>query len=241
MDRIQEIADRYKLYVIEDACQAHGAEYFSYRQNRWMRAGSMGRAASFSFYPGKNLGACGEAGAVTTNDVELAEKVRLLRNHGQVQKYQHTLAGYNGRLDAIQAGILHVKLKHLPEWNRRRRERADYYRELFGSEVNAVTVPKELPETRSVYHLYVVRTKDRTQVQESLRQANIATQIHYPIPLHLQAANADLGYREGDFPVSEEVATEILSLPMYPHLEPGQQRHIVKTILESPAIQRHGM
>jgi dTDP-4-amino-4,6-dideoxygalactose transaminase len=241
MDPILDLAEQYDLIVIEDACQAHGAEYFSKRENRWRNAGSISRAAAFSFYPGKNLGACGEAGAVTTNDQAIARRVSMLRDHGQSQKYYHDVEGYNGRIDAIQAGILRVKLKYLPEWNRKRRERADYYRELFGSEVDAVAVPEESRGTRSVYHLFVIRTQDRTQVQEHLRQANIGTQIHYPIPLHLQAANADLGYREGDFPISEGVATEILSLPIYPHLEPGQQRHIVKTVLESLAIRRHGM
>lgn len=232
MDLIQELAERYNLVVIEDACQAHGAEYFSNRQNRWRRAGSMGRAAAFSFYPGKNLGACGEAGAVTTDDSELADRVRMLRDHGQHKKYYHEIEGYNGRLDAIQAGILRIKLKYLPDWNRQRRENARHYNELFSSQAGAVTVPYESPRARAVYHLYVIRAQNRDQLQAHLAQANIATNIHYPKPLHLQKAYADLGYKEGDFPVSEKVASEILSLPMYPQLELRQQERIVEKVLE---------
>jgi dTDP-4-amino-4,6-dideoxygalactose transaminase len=233
MDALQEIAARHDLIVVEDACQAHGAEYFSTKTTQWRRAGSMGRAAAFSFYPGKNLGACGEAGAVTTNDPALAERVRMLRDHGQVRKYHHAGEGYNGRLDAIQAGILRIKLEHLAEWNGQRRERARCYDELLRGHGSAVVAPYESSRVRSVYHLYVIRIHDRARVQQHLTQANIATLIHYPIPLHLQAAYAGLGYREGDFPVSERVATQILSLPMYPHLEPAQQRRVVATILEA--------
>ena len=187
MDRLQEIAEQHDLIVIEDACQAHGAEYFSQRENCWRRAGAMGRAGTFSFYPGKNLGACGEAGAVTTNDRELARRVRVVRDHGQVRKYQHAVQGYNGRLDAIQAGILGAKLKHLAEWTRMRRECAAYYNELFAAHAEVVTVPYESPRSRGVYHLYVIRVKNRDRVQEYLAQSDIGTQIHYPIPLHLQA------------------------------------------------------
>src|SRR2546425_11262358 len=154
MDAILELASRYGLIVVEDACQAHGADYFSKRENRWRRVGSMGRAAAFSFYPGKNLGACGEAGAVTTNDAELAQKVRTLRDHGQAQKYRHDVEGYNGRLDAIQAGILRTKLKHLREWNEKRREVARRYGELFASLRLAIGVPHEPTWAKAVYHLY---------------------------------------------------------------------------------------
>jgi dTDP-4-amino-4,6-dideoxygalactose transaminase len=237
MDPILELAERHNLFVIEDACQAHGAEYFSNRHNRWKRAGSMGRAAAFSFYPGKNLGACGEAGAVTTNDEALAEKVRMLRDHGQVRKYYHDIVGYNGRLDAIQAGILRTKLKHLPDWNRKRRENARTYNELFSSQVDAVTVPCESSRASAVYHLYVIRVQNRDQLQAHLAQAGIASQIHYPAPLHLQKAYADIGYKEGDFPVSEKAASEILSLPMYPQLELRQQERIVHKVLEFVCMQ----
>ena len=232
MDSIVELAERYNLIVIEDACQAHGAEYFSNKENRWRRVGSMGHAAAFSFYPGKNLGACGEAGAVTTNDATLAKKVRMLRDHGQAQKYCHEIEGYNGRLDALQAGILQTKLKFLPDWNRKRRENAHRYNELFGSQSELVTTPYESPRTRAVYHLYVIRSRYRDQLQRHLAQAEIATQIHYPTPLHLQKAYADFGYHLGDFPVAERIASEILSLPMYPHLEVAQQRRIAQAALE---------
>src|SRR5262245_61464382 len=232
MDPILEIAGRYNVTVIEDACQAHGAEYFSSKQRCWKRAGSMGRLAAFSFYPGKNLGACGEAGAVTTNDRSLADSVRRLRDHGQVQKYHHETEGYNGRLDAIQAGILRVKLEHLPDWNRKRRENGRQYAQLF-RHVDSVTVPHEPEWARAVYHLYVIRVQHRDLVQRHLAGANIATQIHYPTPLHLQRPYAHLGYRPGDFPVSERLAGQILSLPMYPQLDAGQQRRVVQTVVDS--------
>jgi len=185
MDGIIELAEQYGLTVIEDACQAHGAEYFSRRLNRWMTAGSMGRAAAFSFYPGKNLGACGEAGAVVTNDIKAAAKMRMLRDHGQAQKYCHDLEGYNGRLDAIQAGLLKAKLAHLPQWNTQRRERAtEYGRLLADNEV--IVCPFEPSWSRSVYHLYVIRSNDRDGLMKHLRGAGIGTGIHYPIPLHMQ-------------------------------------------------------
>src|SRR5262249_14089051 len=195
-------------------------------------AGSMGHLAAFSFYPGKNLGACGEAGAVTTNDRSLADSVRRLRDHGQVQKYHHETEGYNGRLDAIQAGILRVKLEHLPDWNRKRRENGRQYAQLF-RHVDSVTVPHEPEWARAVYHLYVIRVQHRDLVQRHLAGANIATQIHYPTPLHLQRPYAHLGYRPGDFPVSERLAGQILSLPMYPQLDAGQQRRVVQTVVDS--------
>ena len=232
MDLIVEIAERYNLVVIEDACQAHGAEYFSTKENRWRRVGSMGHAAAFSFYPGKNLGACGEAGAVTTNDATLAKKVRMLRDHGQAHKYCHEIEGYNGRLDALQAGILQTKLKFLPDWNRKRRENAHRYNELFASQSELVSTPYESPRSRAVYHLYVIRSRYRDQLQRHLAQAEIATQIHYPTPLHLQKAYAGFGYESGDFPVVERIASEILSLPMYPHLEAAQQRRVAQAALE---------
>jgi dTDP-4-amino-4,6-dideoxygalactose transaminase len=235
MDPILELAERYKLFVIEDACQAHGAAYFSRKENRWTKAGSMGLAAAFSFYPGKNLGACGEAGAVTTNDSTVAKKIRMLRDHGQLQKYQHEIEGYNGRLDAIQAGILQAKLKHLTQWNESRRAIAGRYNELFRSHLDGITLPYESPRTQAIYHLYVIRVKNRDQLQAHLAQANIMTQPHYPIPLHLQNAYAHLCHKEGNFPVAEEAAAEILSLPMYPQLELDQQKRVVQEVVKSLA------
>jgi dTDP-4-amino-4,6-dideoxygalactose transaminase/acetyltransferase-like isoleucine patch superfamily enzyme len=231
MDGIQESAANYGLTVIEDACQAHGAEYFSKRLNRWMKAGSIGRAAAFSFYPGKNLGACGEGGAVTTDDAEVLEKVRMLRDHGQVKKYYHAMEGYNGRLDTIQAGILHAKLPHLEGWNGKRRDRAGEYTSLL-SKTDGVKTPYEPAWSRAVYHLYVIRTANRDGLIDHLKNAHIGTGIHYPIPLHLQKAYVSLNYAAGDFPVAERAAGEIVSLPMYPHLTPSQQAKAVEEIIE---------
>ena len=232
MDPILDIARRYKLIVVEDACQAHGAEYFSKRENHWRKAGSMGQAAAFSFYPGKNLGACGEAGAATTNDAEMARKMRMLRDHGQAKKYYHDVEGYNGRLDSLQAGILTVKLRHLPEWNRKRQEAAKRYDELFSS-VNGVAAPFEPDWSRAVYHLYVIRVADRAGLQKHLTDEGIDTGIHYPIPLHLQKAYSSFGYQAGDFPVTEKAANRILSLPMYPGLSAADQQWVVDAIIRS--------
>ena len=230
MDAILEIAGKYNLIVIEDACQAHGAEYFSRKQNRWCKAGSMGRAAAFSFYPGKNLGACGEAGAVTTNDAELAKKIRILRDHGQAQKYYHDVEGYNGRLDSIQAGILRIKLAHLPEWTEGRRQAAARYRELFLATDATVGLPYEPEWSKAVYHLFVVRAQDRDALMKNLAAVGIGTGIHYPIPLHLQKAYETLGYSKGDFPVTENVAAEIVSLPMFPGLRADQQEAVLNAV-----------
>jgi dTDP-4-amino-4,6-dideoxygalactose transaminase len=230
MDAILRLASQYGLTVIEDACQAHGAEYFSKELNRWMKAGSMGRAAAFSFYPGKNLGACGEGGAVTTNDAEVADKIKVLRDHGQVKKYYHDVEGYNGRLDAIQAGLLHAKLTHLQKWNMQRRERADEYNRLLARN-EAVSLPYEPPWSRAVYHLYVVRAGDREGMINHLRNASIGTGIHYPIPLHMQNAYASLHYGPEDFPVAARVAAEIVSLPMFPQLTADQQAKVAEEIL----------
>jgi dTDP-4-amino-4,6-dideoxygalactose transaminase len=231
MDAIFELAERYNLIVIEDACQAHGAEYFSKKDNRWKKAGSMGAAAGFSFYPGKNLGACGEAGAITTNDADMARKMRMLRDHGQSKKYYHEMEGYNGRLDAIQAGILGIKLKHLPEWTESRRAAAARYRELLSAD-GTIAPPYEPDWSRAVYHLFVVRVEDRAEVMQHMSAAGIGTGIHYPIPLHLQNAYADLGHAEGSFPVAERVAKEILSLPMFPGLGLEQQERVVHQLTE---------
>jgi len=229
MDSILRMADEYGLIVIEDACQAHGAEYFSNNLGRWMKAGSMGHAAAFSFYPGKNLGACGEAGAVTTNDANVVAKIKMFRDHGQETKYQHYIEGYNGRLDAIQAGILHVKLPHLAAWNIQRRERAIEYDRLLSAN-DQIRLPSEPKWSRAVFHLYVVRTWDRDGLMRHLKAAGIGVGIHYPNPLHLQKAYASLNYARGAFPAAEQAAGEIISLPMFPQLTPAQQKKVAETI-----------
>jgi dTDP-4-amino-4,6-dideoxygalactose transaminase len=230
MDPILELAKRYRLIVIEDACQAHGAEYYSKMDGRWKKTGSMGHAAAFSFYPGKNLGACGEAGAVTTNNPEIARQIRLLRDHGQSRKYYHEVEGYNGRLDAIQAGILQIKLRYLTEWNRQRREAATGYHALLEGMCSCLTLLREPSWSRSVYHLYVVRTGERDKLQKHLTEVGIGTGIHYPVPLHLQHAYRSLGFKRGDFPIAESVAAEILSLPMFPGLTVSQQKRVVEEV-----------
>ena len=232
MDPILELAEKYNLFVIEDACQAHGAQYFSKKDNTWKPAGSMGKAAAFSFYPGKNLGACGEAGAATTNDPAMAAKMKMIRDHGQAKKYYHDMEGYNGRLDSIQAGWLSVKLRHLAKWNESRRNLAHRYHELFADAKDAVILPVEASWTKGVYHLYVVRVQDREALQARLAEAGIGTGIHYPIPLHQQKAYQQLGYKTGDFPVTERVAGEIVSLPMFPQLSHTQQAEVVAAVKE---------
>jgi dTDP-4-amino-4,6-dideoxygalactose transaminase len=229
MDAILALADRFGLVVVEDACQAHGAQYFSRKSQCWHRAGSMGHAAAFSFYPGKNLGACGEGGAVTTNDPEVVETVKMLRDHGQVKKYVHGMEGYNGRLDAIQAGILLVKLRHLEEWNKQRQARATDYGRLFAGN-DAVIVPYEPSWSRAVYHLYVVRVDNRDGLIDFLKSKSIGTGIHYPIPLHLQKPYAFLNYTREDLPVASRLATEIVSLPMFPQLRVDQQIRVVEEV-----------
>ena len=231
MDELLEIAQQYNLSLVEDACQAHGAQYFSRKENRWRTAGSMGVAAAFSFYPGKNLGACGEAGAVTTNDQTLARKMRMLRDHGQAKKYYHDMEGYNGRLDSIQAGLLHVKLKHLSSWNQGRLEVARRYNELLSAETVDIKAPFEPSWSKAIYHLYVIQLENREAVQAALAKENIGTGIHYPIPLHLQKAYANQGYRAGDFPVTEKAAERILSLPMFPTLSEADQVRVVETLI----------
>ena len=195
--------------IVEDACQAHGAE------RDGLRAGAVGAAAAFSFYPGKNLGAYGDAGAVTTDDDDLADRIRLLRDLGQRAKYEHVVVGRNERLDTLQAAVLRVKLRHLDEWNERRRAHAALYSELLD---DAVEVPSAADWAQPVWHLYVVRTARRDEVRDALAQAGIASGMHYPVPLHLQPALASLGYREGDFPCAEDWARSGLSLPMFPEL-----------------------
>lgn len=232
MDPILELAQKYNLIVIEDACQAHGAQYFSKKEGIWKKAGSMGLAAAFSFYPGKNLGACGEGGAITTNDEVMAKKMRMIRDHGQAKKYYHDMEGYNGRLDSIQAGWLSVKLRHLTKWNESRRDLALRYHELFEDVKEGIIVPREAPWTKGVYHLYVIRVQDRESLQAHLAEAGIGTAIHYPIPLHQQKAYEYLGYKTGGFPITERIAREIVSLPMFPQLSHSQQDEVVSKTAE---------
>lgn len=229
MDPIIELAGKYNLIVIEDACQAHGAEYFSQTRNRWYKAGSVGIVAAFSFYPGKNLGACGEAGAVTTNNEEIAAKIRMLRDHGQAQKYHHDMEGYNGRLDAIQAGILQVKLQHLARWNDQRRDCAARYNQLLAN-LDGLVIPFEPAWAKSVYHLYVIRVHNRDELQKHLAANGIATGLHYPIPLHRQKAYASADFAKCQLPVVEKVAPRLLSLPMYPGLSEDAQQRIAASL-----------
>jgi dTDP-4-amino-4,6-dideoxygalactose transaminase len=226
MDAICRIAEQHALFVIEDACQAHGAGY------RSRRAGSLGKAAAFSFYPGKNLGACGEAGAVTTNDPEVARFIRMVRDHGQAQKYYHDIEGYNGRLDAMQAAFLRIKLRHLDRWTEQRRAAARNYNQLLKplADQGVVIVPDEPSWSQAVYHLYVIRTKDREALAAHLKTKGIQTGLHYPVPLHRQKCYLPWGYGAGDFPVTERAASEILSLPMFPGLTPGQQERVAAEI-----------
>lgn len=206
MDPIMEIARRHGLIVIEDACQAHGARY------RGRPVGSIGHAAAFSFYPAKNLGAYGDGGLVVTNDPQVADTLRLLRNYGQREKYHHLRLGYNRRLDTLQAAVLRVKLRHLDEWNAARRRHAARYGEVLPESVMLPTVPDY---AEPVWHLYVVQVAERDALRAFLAERGIATGIHYPIPIHLQPAYAQLGHRPGDFPVTEAASLQILSLPMY--------------------------
>jgi dTDP-4-amino-4,6-dideoxygalactose transaminase len=232
MDPILDLARKYELLVIEDACQAHGAEYFSKAAQRWCTAGTMGDVAAFSFYPGKNLGACGEAGAIVTNDDKMASTCRMLRDHGQSSKYFHDIEGYNGRLDAIQAGILSVKLRHLAQWNEQRRTHARSYDQLLGGD-DRVICPHVPEWSRPVHHLYVVRVPDRAGIMNRLAAAGIGTGIHYPIPIHLSGAYRNLGFTAGAFPIAERVSSEILSLPMFPGLTTDDQRRVAGALFES--------
>jgi len=225
MDPIMELARKKGLLVIEDACQAHGAKY----KNK--AAGSMGAAGCFSFYPGKNLGAYGEGGAVVTQDERIASEIRVIRDHGQNKKYYHTMEGYNGRLDAIQAAVLRVKLKRLAAWNKTRNDNAAYYNELL-SDLPGVEFANVADYAESVYHLYVIMVDDRDALQEFLGDKGIATGLHYPLPLHLQKAYEHLGYKEGDFPVAERAAKRLLSLPMYPELTCDQIKYVADSIKE---------
>ena len=214
MDPILDVARRHRLAVIEDACQAHGARY------RGRRAGSIGHAAAFSFYPSKNLGAFGDGGMVVTNDRAVAERLRGFRNYGQSRKYHHAYLGYNRRLDELQAAVLRVKLPHLDAWNAARRRAADWYDRALA--VLPVERPPRAADATHVFHLYVVRVHDRDAARAHLDRRGVRTGVHYPVPVHIQEACADLGHRRGDFPVTEAAAEEALSLPMYPELTEAQ-------------------
>ena len=228
MDSIISIAQKHKLYVIEDACQAHGAFY------KDRRVGTFGIASAFSFYPGKNLGAYGDGGAVITNDADMTEKIKKLREYGQEKKYVHTERGTNSRLDGLQAAILRVKLRHLDGWNEKRRNvAACYYDNLKDLQIK---LPITMADRNHVYHLFVIETDNRDELLQYMSQKEIFCGIHYPIPLHLQGAYRELGYKEGDFPVSERSASRILSLPVYPELKKEEIRYIKNTINEFVSI-----
>lgn len=224
LDEIQAFADRHGLFLLEDSCQAHGARY------RGRSAGTFGRAAAFSFYPGKNLGAYGEGGALVTDDLTIAEKARMLRDHGQSRKYEHVLMGHNYRLEGLQGAVLNVKLPHLDGWNDARRRVAGWYREALAG--LPVKLPVEKPDVRHVYHLFVIRVPRRDAFQTFLKERGVDTLIHYPIPLHLQPALSNLGYPKGRFPVTERLADEIVSLPIFPELRQDQVQRVGRAIGE---------
>jgi dTDP-4-amino-4,6-dideoxygalactose transaminase len=222
MDSILEIARVNKLYVVEDACQAHGAKYKG-------RVGSFGDASCFSFYPGKNLGAYGEAGAVVTNNTELADKIRMFRDHGQKVKYHHSMVGWNARMDGFQGSVLSVKLKHLRKWNESRRKNAQSYNDLL-ADVEGVITPIEAEYAKHVYHIYAIRCKRRDELINFLSEKKVFCGIHYPVPLHLQDAYKSLGFGKGSFPVAESCVEEIVSLPMFSELTEEQIEKVVKEI-----------
>lgn len=224
MDEIMQIANAHGLAVIEDASQAHGARY------KGRRVGGIGHVGAFSLYPSKNLGALGDAGVVVTNDADLAESIRHLRNWGSTVKYRHDTVGWNRRLDTLQAAVLRIKLRHLDSWNASRREIAARYDLLFDRLDLAIRRPQTAPWAEPVYHLYVVSAPDRDDLQRHLQAEGIGTVIHYPTPIHLQPAYADLGHGYGDFPVTERAATEILSLPIFPGLAIASVERVVDVI-----------
>jgi len=236
MDPIMQIARTHGLFVIEDACQAHGAEYKS------RPAGSIGDAGCFSFYPGKNLGAYGEAGAIVTNNAELAEKMRMFRDHGQAKKYYHSMIGWNARMDGIQGAVLGVKLKHLPAWNQARRKNAQLYND-FLADVDYVIAPAEADYAKHVYHIYAIRTQNRDALIIALAEKDIFCGIHYPVPIHLQDAYGFLDYRTGNFPVAEKCAEELVSLPMFSELTESQIEKVsyeIKRFKQSKTLGENG-
>jgi dTDP-4-amino-4,6-dideoxygalactose transaminase len=224
MDPIVAIARRHGLVVIEGACQAHGAEY------KGRRVGSLGEMACFSFYPGKNLGACGEGGMVVTSNPEYVRALRMMRDWGQAQRYHHVTIGFNYRMEGLQGAILNVKLRHLSDWTAARRSRAALYNRLLaGADVG---LPAEMPYARHVYHIYAVRSANRDALQAALQAEGVQTGLHYPIPVHLQEAHRDLGYRAGQFPHAEAAAREVLSLPLFPELTDDQVAFVAAAVVE---------
>lgn len=223
MDKINSIAKKHNLFVVEDSCQAHGAEY------KGKKVGSLSDVAAFSFYPGKNLGAYGEGGIIVTNNEKISEKCRLYRTHGENPKNTHNVIGYNYRLEGLQGAILRTKLKHLTKWNETRRENARIYTNLLNDKVITPKIPQE---NKSVFHLYVIRHPNRDKLRAFLQEKGISTGVHYEKPIHLQKAYSHLGYKEGDYPISEKVMKEIVSLPMYPELTELQIKHVCDTIKE---------
>ena len=230
MDAIMRIARQHGLVVIEDAAQSHGAEY------KGRRAGSIGDMGCFSFYPGKNLGACGEGGAVVTSNPELAHKIRILRDWGCEKKYIHELKGYNYRMEGMQGAVLRVKLRHLEAWTEARRAHAAQYQSLLAD--SGVTLPVALPHVRHVFHVYTIRTKNRAALRAELERAEIQTGIHYPLPVHLQPAHADLNYSRGAFPVAEQACEEVLALPIYPEMTGAQLEYVARTIRNAAVTER---
>ena len=227
MPEILKIAKEYNLKVIEDAAQAHGATV-KMPDGRWQRTGSIGDAGCFSFYPSKNLGALGDGGLVATDREEIYKKLLMLRDYGRISKYEHVMVGFNSRLDTLQAAVLRAKLKKIDGWNKMRQDAAEVYNKLLKD--SGIITPFVATFARHVYHVYAVRVKNRDQVCEKLKAAGVSAIIHYPIPLHLQKAYADLRYKKGDFPVSERVAQEIISLPMFPHIKEEEIEFVVKTL-----------
>ncbi|MCK5332897.1 MAG: DegT/DnrJ/EryC1/StrS family aminotransferase [Candidatus Aenigmarchaeota archaeon] len=230
MQKIAEIAKKHNLRVLEDACQAHGAK------DNGFSPGTLSDAACYSFYPGKNLGAYGDAGCVATNSDELAHKIKMLRNHGRTEKYVHTKEGFNSRMDALQATILTEKLKHLDAWIEKRRKNAKFYDEIL---MENVEIPFEETGKKHAYHLYVIRTKKREILQRALKENNISHGIHYPIPLHLQPAYEYMNHKKGDFPQTEKAAEEILSLPIYPELEKEKIEYVCEKINSAQNIKQN--
>jgi dTDP-4-amino-4,6-dideoxygalactose transaminase len=224
MDAILGLADKHGLIVIEDACQAHGAHY------KGQRVGSLGHASAFSFYPTKNLGGCGDGGMAVTDDAQVAEQVRAMRNCGQKEKYRHELSPFNHRLDTLQAAILRVKLRYLESWIKARRRNAALYTKLLAG--SGAATPVEISDSIHVYHLYVVRTPQRDALQARLREQGIGTAIHYPIPIHLQPFYARNGFHRGQFPVTEQLCDEILSLPMFPEMTAEQVQYVAAQVTE---------
>ena len=229
MDPIMEIARRHHLPVVEDACQAHGAEY------KGRKAGSIGDVGCFSFYPGKNLGAMGEAGGIVTNNQELNDKVRILRDHGQSEKYHHVMVGWNCRMDGIQGAVLRIKLKHLEKGNDLRRAHAAAYTEAL-SNLDGIVTPTVAEDRKHVFHVYALLVEERDEMIRKLGKAGVATGIHYPVPIHLQKAYQSLGHAPGDFPVSERSAEKFLSLPMYPELTVAQRDRVIEAVSESALV-----